>query len=73
MKFRMSLLAVVVALILFAPLSRAETCNTVIDKAGIVRNPAIITNAARTLVNQAQTSTWSSLTRSASTVPTSPP
>src|SRR6266849_6686320 len=52
MKFRLSLLATAVIL-LFAPFVRAENCNqTIIDKAGVVRNPAIIANAARPLINQ---------------------
>lgn len=52
MKLKLSLLAIV-AMLLFVPLSRAENCNsTVIDKAGVVHSPAIIINAARTLINQ---------------------
>jgi uncharacterized membrane protein YgcG len=52
MRLRLSLLLVTAALLL-APLSRAENCDSlVIDKAGVVRNPAVIASAARALINQ---------------------
>src|SRR5271170_6976769 len=52
MKLRLALLAATLVL-LFAPFTRAESCNTVIiDKAGVISNPSIIANAARPLINQ---------------------
>ena len=53
MKFRMSLLATALLLVL-APLSRAQVnCNAqIIDQTGQIRNPQVITAASRTLINQ---------------------
>src|SRR5277367_2498135 len=53
MKFRLSLLAIATLLIL-APISRAQVnCNSqIIDPAGQVHSPQIISSAARTLINQ---------------------
>src|SRR5271167_3677494 len=53
MKFRMSLLATAV-LALFAPFAGAQSfCNsTIIDQAKVIKNPAVVASAARTLINQ---------------------
>jgi uncharacterized membrane protein YgcG len=53
MKLRLSLLVAALTL-LFVPLTQAQTqCNaTIIDQAGVIHNPQVIGNAARTLINQ---------------------
>ena len=53
MKFRLSLLASVLML-LVAPFAHAQSfCNTtIIDQAHVISNPAVVANAARTLINQ---------------------
>src|SRR5271157_6070513 len=52
MKFRISLLVTAVVLML-ASLSQAENCTAgILDKAGVIRNTALIASAARPLVNQ---------------------
>jgi hypothetical protein len=51
MRFRLSLLAVVV--LMFATFSQAQNCTAgIVDKAGVIRNTATIAAAARPLVNQ---------------------
>src|SRR5271157_5715496 len=53
MKFRLSLLAIAL-LLLIAPITRAQVnCNAqIIDQTGQIRNPQVITAASRTLINQ---------------------
>jgi hypothetical protein len=53
MKFRLTMLASLLML-LVAPFASAQTfCNnTIIDQAKVIRNPQVVANAARTLINQ---------------------